>query len=319
MMAIFTQEQLNGVKEIYDGLCASRADYSEIMKQMLRERMPELDEEAMEVACMDLDCSGMGGVLHNVHAQLRTQMERVSVWDALNNYLRDLTPQERKGLYLMIYEAYRQSDAQVCPEAGTARHDYQLVPEYDEVGLQELAAELLELHAGDILAEAAAMPKVVGKNWDDELLAAAFCLASARGILPGCFADNPRFVALCCDVDWVLHPLLRQTESWSIERLYVLIALAVELGVYWAVAPWTVQASDAMLRALNDGTFHQITKSILAAAIASQRDSEGMIQKAAAMYPQRNLSGFYAMLQPEQEDEDEAPALPESQEPEANS
>ena len=136
----------------------------------------------------------------------------------------EITSAERKGFYLILYEAYRQSDREVCTAAGAAPPDHTLVPGMDEEGLCRLAARQLELHAADLFTGQRDDTSLSAA--EPELMAAAMFAAHKKGALNSPLAQDASLLGFACGAAAELRSIDQEEAARMVHLLLAALAAA---------------------------------------------------------------------------------------------
>lgn len=223
--------------------------------------LPALDFAQAEAACHSI----LQGVQHGRQLLQRPAFKQAQDMEQLLPQLtRQMSAAERKGFYLILYEAYRQSDAELCPAAAAAPPDHTLVPRCDEDELCRLAARQLELHAPDLVsggegAEAlAAVPP--------QVLAAAMYAAHKKGALDTPLAQDAALLGFACGA----AAEVREMEQEEAERMvHLLLAALAAVAVIYMVNPAAGELTAGLLQMLENGTLHTAVKMLVGPVAAS--------------------------------------------------
>ena len=189
-----------------------------------------------------------------------------SVLEKLTAYM---TPQEKKGLYLVLYESFRESDSLDSADAARAPHDYELFPGLSPEDLKTIVFRQLEFHAQDILESMSGAEETEGAFTDTKpdprILCAAYYVAGSTGDIPQFFCQIPEFSGICAELGqttWYLAP------DKKTELLYILIAALMAIAVIIAVTSNIMPGVCAyLLTLIEKAAFHQTIKTILASLV----------------------------------------------------
>lgn len=187
----------------------------------------------------------------------------------LDDLTRNLSPQEKKGLYLILYESFRESDAVQFPSASAACHDYEVFPRYTAEELKKVVCAQLEYHAQDIAASLkdnlADPPLFSEAPPDARVLCAAYYVAGTTGDIPQCFAQIPELSAICCEVG---QSASHRTPEENAALLHIIIAgIIAVMVVVSATTGFMPEVCAYLLTILEKSTFHSTVKLILSSLI----------------------------------------------------
>lgn len=184
----------------------------------------------------------------------------------------DMTPEERKGFCLTLYDGYRAADAKAVPEAAAAREDFELIPDHDEAALLNLAAQRLTIQGQAILeAASGTLPGEDAEAPHPLIHAAALYAAGVTGELDPQFAENPVLLGLGCGMAEAAAQLTQERafNEDNASIIVALIALAVAVAIAIAGGPIVGKVSTDLLAALSSGGFAGLAADLLEVILLS--------------------------------------------------
>lgn len=255
------------IRSVYDQLLqyTNPADPNSLLSA-IEILLPEQDPDQIRDAVSRID-AGLHYGKSLADSGLLTSCSTVeSVLEKLTAYM---TPQEKKGLYLFLYESFRESDSLDSADAARAPHDHELFPGLSPEDLKAIVFRQLEFHAQDILTSMSESQEPEGAFPDDKpdprILCAAYYVAGSTGDIPQCFCQIPEFSGICAELGqstWYMAPD-RKTELFFI-LIAALMAIAVIIAVTSNIMPGVC---TYLLALIEKATFHQTMKTILASLV----------------------------------------------------
>lgn len=230
-----------------------------LLAEALCALLPGLDPAQTAADCAKLTQGILHGrqTLHHAPFQGCETVERL-----LPQLTSKLSAAERKGFYLTLYEAYRQSDRELCPHAETALPDYRLVPQNDEDALCRIAAQQLDLHAQDLLLTAA--DDADGPPPDPELLAAALYAAHKQGELLSPLAQDPALLGFACGAADEARGMAQEEQG---RMVHLLLAALTALAMLSMLDPAASGLAQLLLQLVENGSYHAAVKTLLTPVI----------------------------------------------------
>ncbi len=223
-----------------------------------------------------------------------------TVDSVLEKLTASMTPQEKKGLYLILYESFRESDALISGDAARAPHDYEIFPDRSAEDLKKIVLRQMEFHAQDILTsmEEAAKEDNAFADFrpDPRVLCAAYYVAGSTGDIPQCFSQIPEFSAICAELTQSTEGLTPEERAKLFHIIVAaLVAIAVIIAVTTNIMPGVC---TYLLSLIEKSAFHNTLKMILSSLVKnSLTQITGMLAGTFAFVTARKeLDNAYANL-----------------------
>ena len=121
--------------------------------------------------------------------------------ELLEQITEDKNEQQKKGLYLMLYDALRKADAAKYQEAAVAKEGCEVILETEETEIRELVCEQMDLKAEELVLESIneEEPNVVIEDTipNPMILGTAIYCASLEGTIVEEFEQNTELTGVC--------------------------------------------------------------------------------------------------------------------------